>query len=96
LAVVGEIPASTSTEWESYRAYATETGIGISISAPERAGGPHRLQWAPISRPSNRTLIPRTAMKFVVNEIPALRLRQLFMHDPNGVKIEVNIREAVG
>jgi hypothetical protein len=30
--------------------------------------------------------------KFAVNELPSITLRQLFVHDPNGVKIEINVR----
>jgi hypothetical protein len=42
---------------------------------------------------SLKSTLTAHGVKFAVNEIPSVRLRQLFMHDPNGVKIEVNIRE---
>jgi hypothetical protein len=32
-------------------------------------------------------------VKFAVNEVPSVMLKQLFMHDPNGVKIEINVRD---
>ena len=32
-------------------------------------------------------------IKFQVNEIPTIGLRQLFLNDPNGIKVEINVRD---
>jgi catechol 2,3-dioxygenase-like lactoylglutathione lyase family enzyme len=32
-------------------------------------------------------------MEFLSKELPDFRIRQIFVHDPNGVKLELNFRE---
>ena len=89
---VGDVPCIHVAEWESYRAYSTEAGIGISARAPGTGPVDH-IAFNGTDFESIQSALIAHGVKFAVNEIPSVMLRQLFMHDPNGVKIEVNVRE---
>jgi len=39
-----------------------------------------------------RSRLETLAIPFTENSVPGARLRQLFLHDPDGVKIELNFR----
>jgi catechol 2,3-dioxygenase-like lactoylglutathione lyase family enzyme len=89
---VGDVPCIHVAEWEGYRAYSTEAGIGISTRAPGTGPVDH-IAFNGTDFESIKSALTAQGVKFAVNEIPSASLRQLFMHDPNGVKIEVNIRD---
>ena len=89
---VGDIPCIHVAEWESYRAYSTEAGIGISTRAPGTGPVDH-IAFNGTDFESITSALISHGVKFAVNEIPSVMLRQLFMHDPNGVKIEINVRD---
>jgi catechol 2,3-dioxygenase-like lactoylglutathione lyase family enzyme len=89
---VGDVPCIHVAEWESYRAYSTGVGIGISTRAPGTGPVDHiAFNGADFEGIKSSLLVHR--VKFAVNEVPGAMLRQLFLHDPNGVKIEINVRE---
>ena len=89
---IGDVPCIHVAEWESYRAYSTEAGIGISTRAPGTGPVDH-IAFNGTDFESIKSSLIAQGVKFAVNEVPSVMLRQLFMHDPNGVKIEVNVRE---
>jgi catechol 2,3-dioxygenase-like lactoylglutathione lyase family enzyme len=89
---VGDIPCIHVAEWESYRAYSTEAGIGISTRAPGTGPVDH-IAFNGTDFESIKSALIAHGVKFAVNEVPSVMLRQLFMHDPNGVKIEINVRD---
>jgi catechol 2,3-dioxygenase-like lactoylglutathione lyase family enzyme len=89
---VGDVPCIHVAEWESYRAYSTEAGIGISTRAPGTGPVDH-IAFNGTDFESIKSALIAHGVKFAVNEVPSVMLRQLFMHDPNGVKIEINVRE---
>jgi catechol 2,3-dioxygenase-like lactoylglutathione lyase family enzyme len=89
---VGDIPCIHVAEWESYRAYSTEAGIGISTRAPGTGPVDH-IAFNGIDFEAIKSALIAHDVKFAVNEVPSVMLRQLFMHDPNGVKIEINVRD---
>jgi catechol 2,3-dioxygenase-like lactoylglutathione lyase family enzyme len=89
---VGDIPCIHVAEWESYRAYSTEAGIGISTRAPGTGPVDH-IAFNGTDFESIQSALIAHGVKFAVNEVPSVMLRQLFMHDPNGVKIEINVRD---
>jgi hypothetical protein len=37
--------------------------------------------------------LERRGIESAANEVPAAGLRQLFIQDPNGVKVEINVKE---
>ena len=89
---LGEVPCIHVAEWESYRAYSTEAGIGISTRAPGTGPVDH-IAFNGIDFEAIQSALIAHGVKFAVNEVPNVMLKQLFMHDPNGVKIEVNVRD---
>ena len=90
---VGDVPCIHVAEWESYRAYSTEAGISISARAPGTGPVDH-IAFNGGDVESIRSALIAHSVKFAVNEIPSIGLTQLFLHDPNGVKIEINVRES--
>jgi catechol 2,3-dioxygenase-like lactoylglutathione lyase family enzyme len=88
---VGDIPCIHVAEWESYRAYSTESGIGMSARSPGTGPVDH-IAFNGIDFESIKSALIAHGAKFAVNELPSIMLRQLFVHDPNGVKIEINVR----
>jgi catechol 2,3-dioxygenase-like lactoylglutathione lyase family enzyme len=89
---VGVVPCIHVAEWESYRAYSTEVGIGISARAPGTGPVDH-IAFNGTDFESIKSALITQGVTFAVNEVPGAMLRQLFTHDPNGVKIEINVRD---
>ena len=89
---VGDVPCIHVAEWESYRAYSTGAGIGISARAPGTGPVDH-IAFNGIDFEAIKSALIAHGVKFAVNEVPNVMLKQLFMHDPNGVKIEINVRD---
>jgi catechol 2,3-dioxygenase-like lactoylglutathione lyase family enzyme len=89
---VGDVPCIHIAEWESYRAYSTEAGIGISTRAAGTGPVDH-IAFNGADFESIKSALIAQGVTFAVNEVPGAMLRQLFTHDPNGVKIEINVRD---
>ncbi len=89
---VGDVPCIHVAEWESYRAYSTAVGIGISARAPGTGPVDH-IAFNGTDFESIKSALITQGVTFAVNEVPGAMLRQLFTHDPNGVKIEINVRD---
>jgi catechol 2,3-dioxygenase-like lactoylglutathione lyase family enzyme len=90
---VGDVPCVHVAEWESYRAYSTEVGIGISTRALGTGPVDH-IAFNGSDVESIKSALSAHGVKFATNEIPSIGLTQLFLHDPNGVKVEINVRES--
>jgi hypothetical protein len=89
---LGEVPCIHIAEWESYRAHSTETGISVS----ERAAGTgpvDHIAFNAVDCAAVKARLGAHGIAFAVNEVPGIGLTQLFLHDPNGVKVEINVRE---
>jgi catechol 2,3-dioxygenase-like lactoylglutathione lyase family enzyme len=89
---VGDVPCIHIAEWESYRAYSTETGIGMSTRSPGTGPVDH-IAFNGSDSQAIKSALTAHGVRFAVNEIPSIRLTQLFVHDPNGVKVEINVRD---
>jgi catechol 2,3-dioxygenase-like lactoylglutathione lyase family enzyme len=90
---LGDVPCIHIAEWESYRVYATETGIGISTQAPGTGPVDH-IAFNASDCKAIKSALTAHGVHFAVNEIPSISLTQLFLHDPNGVKVEINVRDS--
>ena len=90
---VGDVPSIHIAEWETYRAYSTEAGISISVRAPGTGPVDH-IAFNGVDVESIKSALIAQGVKFAVNAIPSIGLTQLFLHDPNGVKIEINVRDS--
>jgi len=90
---VGDVPCIHIAEWESYRAYSTKAGISTSTRAAGTGPVDHIAFNGTDSRDIKSALTSH-GVPFAVNDIPSIGLIQLFLHDPNGIKIEINVRES--
>ena len=89
---LGEVPCIHIAEWESYRIYSTGAGIGMSARALGTGPVDH-IAFNGSDVESIKSALTAQSVKFAVNEIPSIGLTQLFLHDPNGVKVEINVRD---
>lgn len=87
---LGQVPCIHIADWSSYRTHSEATGIAMST----RAAGTGPVDHIAFNALDYEAVKARLAMHGIVaaeNLVPGIGLRQLFLHDPNGVKIELNI-----
>ena len=86
----GDTPCVHIAERASYTS--TSTPAGIPVSGRSAGTGPFDHA-AFIARDFDEIAarLARHGVKAHLNVVPGNGLRQLFLHDPNGVKIEINI-----
>jgi catechol 2,3-dioxygenase-like lactoylglutathione lyase family enzyme len=89
---VGDVPCIHIAEWESYRAHSTEVGISVSTRAPGTGAVDH-IAFNAFDCESIKSRLTTHGVAFAVNDVPSAGLTQLFLHDPNGVKVEINVRD---
>jgi catechol 2,3-dioxygenase-like lactoylglutathione lyase family enzyme len=87
---VGDVPSIHIGEWKSYTAHSTEMGIPVTTPAPGTGPVDH-IAFNASDYEEIRGRLERHGVRFALNVVPANGLRQLFLEDPNGVKIEINI-----
>lgn len=90
---VGDTPCIHIAEWKSYTAHSNEKGIEVST----RANGTGPVDHIAFNAHDYDEVVGRLeryGVKARRNEQPGGLLRQLFLQDPNGVKIEINIRKS--
>jgi catechol 2,3-dioxygenase-like lactoylglutathione lyase family enzyme len=87
----GEVPCIHLAEWQSYRAHSTQAGISVSTPAPGTGPVDH-IAFNAVDCDAIKERLRAHGVGFAENSVPAARLTQLFLHDPNGVKIEINVR----
>jgi len=90
---VGDTPCIHVAEWRSYTAHSQRLGLPVSSRAPGTGAVDHIAFNAEdfdevLGRLTAHGLTPGR------NDVPGAQLRQLFLADPNGVKIEINVRVA--
>ena len=88
---VGDVPSIHVAEWHSYRAHSVAAGISVSTRAPGTGAVDH-IAFNAVDCESVKAKLRAYGVPFAENEVPAVGLTQLFLHDPNGVKVEINVR----
>ena len=87
---VGDVPCVHIGDWAAYKAHSESMGIPVS----KRASGTGPFDHIAFNG-SNYAEITRRlqdrGVNYGSNTVPGIGLRQLFLEDPNGVKIEINI-----
>jgi catechol 2,3-dioxygenase-like lactoylglutathione lyase family enzyme len=93
---VGDTPCIHIAEWRSYTAHSERQGIPVSA----RAAGTGAFDHIAFNAEDYAEVLARLMQHGIEprrNDVPGGGLRQLFLSDPNGVKIEINVRvPAVG
>lgn len=87
---VGETPCIHIGEWRTYTAHSRTQGI--PVSSPAAGTGPvDHIAFNAQDFDEVMGRLERHGVAAHVNTVAGVGLRQLFLFDPNGVKIEINI-----
>jgi catechol 2,3-dioxygenase-like lactoylglutathione lyase family enzyme len=87
---LGDVPCIHVAEWNTYRAHSLDQGIPVSERAPGTGAVDH-LAFAAVDCESVKAQLHAYGLKFAENRVPGVNLTQFFLHDPNGVKVEINV-----
>jgi catechol 2,3-dioxygenase-like lactoylglutathione lyase family enzyme len=88
---LGDVPCIHIAEWNTYRTHSIATGI--SVTAPAPGTGPlDHIAFNAVDLSAVKARLAAHKIEYSVNEVPKAGLIQLFLKDPNGVKIEINVR----
>ena len=91
---VGDTPCIHIAEWQTYTAHSLAQGIPVS----SRASGTGPFDHIAFNAENYDEVLERLHRHGVhpgKNDVTGVPLRQLFLTDPNGVKIEINVRVPV-
>lgn len=87
---LGDVPCVHIGDWAAYEAHSASMGIPVS----QRASGTGPLDHIAFNGSDYAEITRRLqerSVQFACNTVPGIGLRQLFLEDPDGVKIEINI-----
>jgi len=87
---IGDVPAIHIGEWRSYTAHSLVNGIPVTTPAPGTGPLDH-IAFNGSNYEEIRGRLERHGVPFALNIVPESGLWQVFLGDPNGVKIEINI-----
>ena len=89
---VGDTPVIHIAEWLTYTAHSRSKGV--EVSTPANGTGPvDHIAFAALDYDEVLERIKRYGVRVRANDNPNNTVRQLFLFDPNGVKIEINFRK---
>jgi catechol 2,3-dioxygenase-like lactoylglutathione lyase family enzyme len=89
---VGDTPCIHIAEWKTYTAHSLGKGIPVSTRA-EGTGPVDHIAFHGHDYDEIVARLEKHGTAFIRNDRPNGTLRQLFLQDPNGVKIEINVRK---
>jgi catechol 2,3-dioxygenase-like lactoylglutathione lyase family enzyme len=73
----------------AYAAHASTLGLDVAVAAGD--GGPiDHVAFAAENYEETAARLQRVGIEAVENKVPAAGLRQLFVEDPNGLRVEMN------
>jgi hypothetical protein len=88
---VGDVPCIHIAEWTTYRAHSI--ALGISVSTPAPGTGPlDHIAFNATDLAGVKARLSAYHVAYSVNDVPSAGLTQLFLKDPNEVKVEINVR----
>ncbi len=88
---IGDVPCIHIAEWNTYTAHSIAAGIGVSTPAPGTGALDH-IAFNAADLAGVKARLSAHAVDYSVNEVPNAGLIQLFLKDPNGIKVEINVR----
>ena len=88
---VGETPVIHIGEWATYIAHSQRKGMSVTTRAASTGAVDH-IAFTGTDYDEVLARLERNGVPADRNEQPGGRLRQLFLRDPNGVRIEINFR----
>ncbi len=88
---VGDTPCIHIAEWRTYTEHSH--GLGIPVSSRAAGTGPvDHIAFNAHDYDDVLARLQRSGVEAQKNDPPGGFLKQLFLSDPNGVKIEINVR----
>ena len=87
---LGDVPCLHVAERAAYAAHARTIGLDAS-GAAQGSGAIDHVAFAASDYEEIAGRLARSGIEATENAIPAAGLRQLFVRDPNGVRIEINV-----
>jgi catechol 2,3-dioxygenase-like lactoylglutathione lyase family enzyme len=88
---VGDTPCIHIAEWETYAVWTKEVGIPVSTKT-EGTGPVDHIAFNATGFGATRAHLIERGVQLSENLLDDIGLKQLFLHDPNGVAIELNFR----
>jgi catechol 2,3-dioxygenase-like lactoylglutathione lyase family enzyme len=89
---IGDTPVIHIAEWKTYTVHSKRKGV--EVSAPTSATGPvDHIAFAAQDYDEVLARLRQQGLAVRPNDNPGNIVRQLFLFDPNGVKIEINFRK---
>jgi catechol 2,3-dioxygenase-like lactoylglutathione lyase family enzyme len=88
---LGDVPCIHIAEWNTYRAHSTAVGISVSTPAPGTGALDH-IAFNAVDLAGVKARLCAQEINYSINEVPSAGLTQLFLRDPNGIKVEINVR----
>jgi catechol 2,3-dioxygenase-like lactoylglutathione lyase family enzyme len=89
---IGDTPVIHIAEWESYTARSTARGVHVTSRA-DGTGAVDHIAFAGQDYDGVLERVRTHGVSVRENNNPGNTVRQLFLFDPNGVKIEINFRK---
>lgn len=86
---IGDTPCIHIAEWDTYTAHSNRLGLAVTARAPGTGAVDH-VAFAGADYDAVLARIESAGLPVERHNTPAIGLRQLFVKDPNGVKIELN------
>jgi len=86
---LNEVPVIHIAEWNSYTEHSLKQGIPVTTPA-ESTGVFDHIAFNGTNAPEMIARLTRLNIPFHRNDVPLVNLIQLFLKDPNGLKIELN------
>jgi catechol 2,3-dioxygenase-like lactoylglutathione lyase family enzyme len=86
---VGDEPCVHIADRRTYAAHARTLGLDVSESAAP-GGAVDHIAFGADGYDEAAARLLRAGIEMVENEVPAAGLRQIFVEDPNGVRVEIN------
>jgi len=90
---IGNTPVIHIAEWQTYTVHSKRKGVEVTERAS--ATGPvDHIAFAAEDYDAVLAQLRQQGVAVRINDNPGNIVRQLFLYDPNGVKIEINFRRA--
>jgi catechol 2,3-dioxygenase-like lactoylglutathione lyase family enzyme len=89
---VGDTPCIHIAQWKTYTEHSNQQGIPVSARA-EGTGPVDHIAFNARDYDDVVSRLERYGVRAARNDVPGGALRQLFLQDPSGVKIEINVRK---
>jgi catechol 2,3-dioxygenase-like lactoylglutathione lyase family enzyme len=87
---LGEVACVHVADRRTYAAHAGTLGLEVAQSATSGGAVDHIAFGADDYEEISKRL-RKAGVETIENEVPAARMRQIFVEDPNGVRIEINV-----